>query len=158
MPSQPRPWTIERFMGRLDRSASTTSCWMWIGTKRLGYGRLAWGGRWYNAHRFSWELFNGPIPQGLHVLHLCDEPSCCNPDHLFLGTHSANMRDREEKGRHNAPRGSHHGRAKLADPQVREIRRLAETGTQQKTLARQYGISEFSISCIVRRKTWKHVD
>jgi hypothetical protein len=71
-------------------------CWFWNGTLSNGYGKM---GRQL-AHRLSWEAFNGPIPDGLFVLHKCDTPPCVNPDHLFLGTHGDNVRDCLAKGRH----------------------------------------------------------
>lgn len=88
-----------RFWLRVDRSGD---CWRWTGThKATGYGRLSWGGRRAApAHRVAWELTHGVIPDGVHVLHRCDNPTCVNPAHLFLGTHADNMSDRREKGRY----------------------------------------------------------
>jgi hypothetical protein len=99
----------ERFWAYVQKTAS---CWVWTGTQSdNGYGRI-WGkGRHIKAHRFSWELHNGPIPEGMHVCHKCDTPACVNPEHLFLGTASDNMRDMVAKGRHswgeNRPGASH---------------------------------------------------
>jgi hypothetical protein len=80
----------------------TDDCWLWTGAlsrRNCGYGRLRFKGRMVAAHRLSWQLTQGQIPRGLHVLHLCDEPQCVNPSHLFLGTQSENNRDMAEKGR-----------------------------------------------------------
>jgi hypothetical protein len=79
----------------------TSSCWLWIGGKdKDGYGKFKWvNGKDERAHRFSWLFFRGPIPESLFVLHKCDNTSCVNPDHLFLGTHAMNMGDKKEKGR-----------------------------------------------------------
>lgn len=78
-----------------------TGCWMWVGARASGvYGSFTLNDRTVQAHRFSWEAHNGPVPDGFHVLHKCDQPVCVNPDHLFLGDHTANMRDRLAKGRY----------------------------------------------------------
>lgn len=77
-----------------------SGCWLWLlSLDRDGYGRCSLGPKFVNAHRLSWTAFRGPIPFGMHVLHTCDIPSCINPDHLWLGTHLDNMRDRSAKGR-----------------------------------------------------------
>lgn len=78
----------------------TTPCLLWTGRKsKDGYGKINRKGKTLSAHRYSWTLVNGPIPEGLFVLHKCDVPTCINPDHLFLGTHQDNMDDMKNKGR-----------------------------------------------------------
>lgn len=78
----------------------TDSCWLWDGPRfASGYGRASQGSRKRRAHRVAYELYVAPIPEGMHVLHRCDNPPCVNPDHLFLGTHLDNMKDMERKGR-----------------------------------------------------------
>lgn len=90
---------IERLLQRVVFGA--TECWHWAGPRNaFGYGRMTSGGRLQVAHRLCWEVFNGPVPDGLSVLHKCDNPSCINPDHLWLGTYSDNIRDAWAKGRH----------------------------------------------------------
>lgn len=89
----------ERFWRMINK---TDTCWLWLGRPRIsfGYGRIQLENRQsVSSHRFSWELHNGPIPQGMSVLHKCDVPQCVRPDHLFLGTQLDNMRDRRSKGR-----------------------------------------------------------
>lgn len=110
-------------------------------------------------HRRSWEATFGPIPTGLSVLHRCDVRACINPDHLFLGTQRDNMRDMNSKGRGRIPnvRGERQGSAKLTAENVREIRRLAQTMTQD-CVARLFLIDRSNVGLIVRRKAWKHVD
>lgn len=76
-----------------------TGCWLWTGTSRNGYGRFIWDGNAYTAHRVAYQILKGPVPPHLMVLHRCDTPACINPDHLFLGTQSDNMRDASRKGR-----------------------------------------------------------
>jgi len=93
--------TGQRFWAKVKK---TSGCWLWVGAKqRRGYGYLHNGGhskrKPIRAHRYSWEIHNGPIPAGLWVLHKCDAPSCVNPAHLFLGTRSDNMKDAASKGR-----------------------------------------------------------
>lgn len=99
-----------RFWAKVDRSAGDDSCWVWKPMAGMNdYGRLKFGGptnKIVRAHRYSWELHNGPIPEGLFVCHHCDRPHCCNPRHLFLGTQVDNMRDKVAKGR-NRPRHTH---------------------------------------------------
>ncbi len=137
----------------------TNGCWIWTsGTVAYGYGNLCINGKMQRTHRYSWELHNGPIPDGLFVLHKCDNPLCVNPAHLFLGTHQDNMDDKMSKGRHVSLRGSSHGNAKLDESDVIEIRRrYTSTGITQAELGREYGVDRTTISLIVRRKKWAHL-
>lgn len=119
--------------------------------------------RWY-VHRVSWELHNGPIPDGLWVLHHCDNPPCVRPDHLFLGDHAANMRDAVAKGRTrpasriaHLPRGESHHKSKLTESTVRDIRTRHSSGTPIRRLAREYGVTQSAIQSVVRRQSWRHV-
>lgn len=91
--------TEQLFWMKVDK-VGDGGCWLWTGAKRWdGYGRLQIPGRQLTAHRYSWELAEGPIPDGMHVLHYCDTPGCVNPGHLWLGSHDDNMRDRSRKNR-----------------------------------------------------------
>jgi hypothetical protein len=110
------------------------------------------------AHRVAWIATNGPIPPGAIVCHACDNPPCCNPGHLWLGRDADNNADKEAKGRGNHPRGSSHGRAKLTEAQIREIRaRYAHGAVTQTMLAKEYGVIQITISRIIRREIWPHV-
>jgi DNA invertase Pin-like site-specific DNA recombinase len=90
-------------------------------------------------------------------LHSCDNPPCCNPAHLFIGDHSENMRDREQKGRHNAPRGSRHGRSVLDEDAIRQIRNEHQSRVSQNAIAKRYGVTPQTVWAIVHRRTWSHV-
>lgn len=98
---------VERFWEKVEKTAG---CWVWTGSRVFyGYGNIGGpGNKNIRAHRLSWELHNGPIPNGLCVLHTCDNPGCVRPDHLFLGTQKQNAEDKAQKGRCNAQRGDEH--------------------------------------------------
>ncbi len=108
-------------------------CWSWQRSKNTdGYGTVYHNKIIYSTHRLAYELFIGEIPKSLHVLHSCDNPSCCNPKHLRVGTNYDNVRDRQSKNRQ--AKGVTHGRHKLSEGDVREIKKLYATGnyTQQE--------------------------
>lgn len=136
-------------------------CWIWRGCSigRYGYGSLKINRKPVYAHRYSWEIHNGPIPDGLCVCHKCDVAKCVNPDHLFLGTHADNMADRNIKGRavgglKNPMRGIDHPRAKLTEKQVLSIREDKRT---LREIAAEYGVCHSVVNNIKRRKTWRHI-
>lgn len=133
-----------------------SGCWMWLGSDQgKGYGNVGHEGRTQRAHRVSYKLFVGPIPDGLHVLHKCDVRLCVNPDHLFLGTNADNVRDMVEKGRNNF--GERNGNAKLTEDKVRDIRAGYELGDTVASLSLSYQVSCTAIYDIVRGDTWRHV-
>jgi hypothetical protein len=149
-----------RFWCRVDKRGPD-ECWPWLGCKhKSGYGRISaggYGGRMLDTHRVSWELHNGPIPEGegYHgtcVLHRCDNRPCCNPNHLFLGTNDDNMADMVAKGRAHSLRGEANGNSKLTAAQVAEIR--SATGAQSRIAAR-FGISQALVSKIRRGENWQ---
>ena len=143
----------ERFWSCVDRSG--TGCWEWHGRRdENGYGRTSVGGRHnYGAHRVAWELTHGSTT--LHVLHRCDNPPCCNPDHLFLGTNRDNAIDRHAKGRSkNLGRGALHPMAKLTAAEVAEMRALRANGWTQIRLAQRFGISRGNVSKIVNGRSY----
>lgn len=107
------------------------------------------------AHRIAYELSIGPIPPGLHVCHSCDNPPCCNPHHLFLGSNRVNMHDRDAKGRGANRYGERNGRARLSWNQVQAIRdRYAIGNIGQRPLAREFGVSMSQIGRIVHYEAW----
>ena len=128
-------------------------CWDWRGPiSGNGYGKLT-SGKQYYAHRVAHELFVGPIPDGHVVRHSCDRPHCVQPAHLSYGTQRDNVDDALSRGR--IRRGERHGRAKLTEAQVAEIRyRYESGGITQQQLADQFGVNNQMISRIVRRKNW----
>lgn len=160
---------VERFWSHVDKSGGPDACWPWTAARlKAGYG-IFQAEKTRTSHRFAWEATNGPILDGLHVLHKCDNPPCVNPVHLFLGDNKANMRDRDAKGRtlagdaHPArtrpdymKRGSAHWRAKLTESDVQSIR-ASVPGESMASIARRYGVSPESIGDIVHRRTWRHV-
>lgn len=96
----PTETDIEKFWAKVDRSGGDDQCWQWMaGLHARGYGRLRWGGEPENAHRIAWMLTNGAIPDGLHVLHTCDNLACCNPHHLVLGTQAEKAVNRPARKR-----------------------------------------------------------
>lgn len=159
--------TIARFWEKVDRRGPD-ECWEWTAARsRAGYGKacLPRGelmGRQRNigAHRRAWELTYGHIPDDLCVLHKCDNRACCNPGHLFLGTQLENIEDMRLKGRArtgNTRPGEESHHHKATDEIAREVRRLWSIRPTQAELAKRFGVSQGTISNIVRGKHWGHV-
>lgn len=147
-------------------------CWEWTRHRVCKYGALSIKGQQWKAHRVAYTLTHGPIPDGMCVCHRCDNPPCCNPDHLFLGTAGENNADRNRKGRSGGnhhptvtfrerpldTRGEANGRAKLTWDIVREIRARYNPETfPTRAIARAYGISKATAFQIVARKNWIEV-
>lgn len=151
---------LERFAERVDRSGGPEECHVWTGGKVDGYGVIratAPSQLIHLAHRLAYELMvDEPIPRGLHVLHHCDNRSCVNPLHLFLGTQAENNADMKSKGRARGKPGVRHHLHKLSESQVLEIRRLRGLERQVDTGLR-YGVSQAAVSLIQRRETWTHL-
>lgn len=163
----------DRFWLRVDKKGPD-DCWNWTGTKAHGYGVLLPEGRRYTkgqkvirAHRFSWELAYGPIPDDKVLRHKCDNRACVNPEHLIPGTQADNVADMIERNRHSRgerhaatfkpQRGADRWNAKLTEDKVREIRRLAAEGMRQCDIAAHFAIPRSEVSRIVNRKRWAHV-
>jgi hypothetical protein len=150
----PAPNTVAEFWRQVCQSGE---CWIWIGTCPNRYGRFGFAGRKVPAHRFAYELENGAIPAGLNILHRCDNPRCVRPAHLFIGTHTDNMRDMFSKGRRRILKGAAQGQAKLTDDSVRTIRQKYANGARQIDLSAEFHVDQTTISKIVLRKAWRHV-
>ena len=135
-----------------------SGCWIWTATKSEdGYGKFYFHPTYERSHRASWMFYVGEIPNGLFVLHKCDNPSCVNPYHLFLGTNDDNIKDMVKKGRQRALRGSKHKNAKVTEKDVIEMRKLSESGLSQYKIAEMFGICKSMANYICNRTNWKHV-
>ena len=154
----------QRFWPKVDTSAGPNACWPWTGHQApTGYGQIGAGGRSDGvlyAHRVSYELNFGPIPDGLYVCHTCDNPPCVNPGHLFAGTPTENSHDARDKGRLVMPRlrGEDAAPAVLTETQAREIIARRAAGEKLTDLSRRFGVSESAISQLARGRTWRHLE
>ena len=167
----------ERFQAKVNQDGPVLrpelgACWVWTGKpNRGGYGTLNVRGRGPQlAHRMAWEMTHGGIPDGLFVLHKCDNPPCVRLDHLFLGTTMDNMADAKQKGRmasgdrhrskrhpESVLRGEQLPHAKLTADEVREIRRLIATGVRLTELGPRFGVTYEAIRSIRNQRTWRGV-
>ena len=144
----------DRFRTKVQK---TESCWLWQGWKLpKGYGGFWYARRDGYAHRFSWELHVGAIPDGLFVLHDCDTPPCVRPDHLFLGTQADNLADMDRKGRRRTtPRfGADNPNCKLTPARVEQILQQLHRGDRQVDIAADHGVSQTLVSMIKRGVAW----
>lgn len=159
---------MKRFYKRVDSTAGADACWPWTGHRGVGGYGMFWLDRSNQAaHRVAWMLSTGkPIPGGMCVCHRCDNPPCCNPLHLWLGTNAENTADKVSKGRqacgadtkpHTRARGERQWLAKLTNAAVVEIRMAAARGTRTLELARKYQVDPCNIRRVVRGETWAHV-
>lgn len=143
---------INRFWQKVDKSAGPNQCWTWLACcDRKGYGIFDN----HKAHRISWEIINGPIPEGMFVCHHCDNPPCVNVRHLFIGNNFDNMQDRKAKGRYAV--AELHPRTHLTNENVREIRERCSNGEAQRAVAKRFNISQRSVGRIVHYQFWKSV-
>lgn len=155
--SRPRTPLMERFTALVSKS---DGCWDWGGSKNknTGYGKVLRGGSGNGsvlAHRASWELHNGPIPDGMCVCHRCDNRSCVNPDHLFLGTHADNSADMVAKGR--STRGERGGHRSLTEDDVFSIIDEYKDGVSRAAIAKKHGVAKSTIYHIMERRIWAHL-
>lgn len=144
----------QNFLGHVEK---TDGCWLWTGCRdKDGYGHFAMNGATVKAHRASYILANGPITEGLHILHSCDNPSCVRPDHLYAGTRSQNMQDMVNRNRRMDLGGESNGNARLSNRDAEEVRKIYATGNfTQQMLAVKFNVSPATISNIVTNKRYK---
>ena len=153
----------DRFWKNVNKSdmGNPENCWRWVGGywHEYGYGQISVLGKTFGAHRVSWMIHFGEIPQGMSVLHKCDNPPCVNPSHLFLGTTVDNMHDRKEKGRYelNKAVGECAGRHKLSEGDVLGIVGDYQDGERVFVLSKKYSISRQCIEHILDGDSWMYL-
>lgn len=148
---------LERRVWSRIEKGSDSECWPFMGRRQNGYGLVDYGNRPILAHRLVYQLKNNvELTPDQVVCHACDNPPCCNPKHLWVGTSADNSRDmwRKGRGRTGGVRGESHGCAKLSESDVLEIR---ASSTSRADLAKRYGVTETQISNVISRKMWRHV-
>ncbi len=147
------PRQVSRFWNHISK---TPDCWIWNGCRdKDGYGVFSANGVPYRAHRIAWMLVNGSVPDGLILRHSCDNPSCCNPAHLSIGTHADNVADKLSRNR--GAKGESINTAKLTEADVLKIREVFATGVSCFVLADMYGVLPCNIYRIASGKYWRHV-
>ena len=133
-------------------------CHVFTGSKdECGYGRIHQGKKLVRLHRAMYEKVHGYIPQGMVIMHSCDNPACINPEHLSADYQSENVKDMYSKGREFRPSGSKHGMAKIQEADVVKIKQRLSDGDTCVSIAKDYGVSEGTIRNIKKGRNWKHV-
>ena len=149
---------VETFWNLVDKTTNPNGCWEWQGNfqPKMPYGRYTINGKFWTAHRLSYTLVKGDIPQGLVVMHSCDNPKCCRPEHLNLGTKTDNNKDRDIKQRQ--ARGITNGSTKLTEQDILDIRNMPYGARgDNKRIRLKYNIDKTTVQKIVNRITWKHI-
>ena len=144
----------KRFWEKVDKDSE---CWNWQGCKLpKGYGQFSYKLKTEQSHRVSWMIHFGDIPDGMHVLHHCDNPGCVRPDHLFIGTNADNKQDMMNKNRQ--AKGSRLPHTILSENDITEIRELYKTNKYtQKQLGEMFSVDQSNICRIINRSYWKHI-
>lgn len=131
-------------------------CLEWMGARNERYGKISINRSWTGAHRVSYQLFRGPIPEAMEVCHSCDNGFCVNPDHLWLGTHTDNMRDMSAKGRSGAFKGEKHRLAKLTSADIPVIFAMSRSGVSARDISEHFHVNNWTINNVLLGKTWRH--
>lgn len=156
--NNPHDWS-DRFWMKVDKSGGDSSCWQWTGAKHpKGYGNFMANrnGLTRIAHRLAYLLAHGELPHDKMVCHSCDNPSCCNPAHLFLGSAKENSHDMVKKMR--SPHGERQGHTTLTRREVTAIHRLYATKKlKQKEIGEAFGISQQTANAIINKRSWKYI-
>jgi hypothetical protein len=148
------PGLVDRFWVKVQK-AGDDECWVWLATRNhRGYGLFWAAGRYDSASRVAYKLAYGPIPAGASVCHRCDNPPCCNPAHLFIGTQAMNLADMVAKGRQARHLGRTNPMARLTDDDVRAIR---SSGLPAAELAKRHGVHPRTVRDVLDRRSWKHL-
>lgn len=151
-----RKKSVKRRILEASKLNLISGCWEWQQScSSRGYGKIGILGKSKHAHRSAYEEFIGPIPEGMYVCHKCDNPSCCNPEHLFLGTAKDNSMDRDSKGRQS--RGSRHTSSKLSEETVIEIIKMLNDGERPFNIAKAFNVTQSIVCHIKVGRTWRHV-
>lgn len=148
---------LKRFLNLVSIQKDKTKCWeIHLRPDSSGYVQICIKGKMVLAHRLAWKIDqNKKVPKGYHVLHSCDNPKCVNPNHLFLGTHTDNMKDMAKKGRRkNINTGENNGRSKINYPIACKIRRLHAKGVERKRLSKKFRVSLSTIDGVVKYERW----
>ena len=149
--------TLSDLLGRCVRAPS--GCLEFSGCRnKQGYGGVRFGGKVRKAHRVSYTLSKGTIPEGFDICHKCDNPPCCNPDHLWAGPTIENIHDMEQKGRGKHPIGSNHKRSKLVESDIELVFYLRRAGMGLQKLANFFQVGQTTMGHVLSRDTWKYVN
>ncbi len=151
------PNQLSRFWKKISKDGEN-GCWKWLNAKdKDGYGKITIQATDMRAHRLSWIIHRGHIPKNALVLHTCDNPECTNPEHLYDGNNTNNMRDREARNRIQHRKGEDCNFSTLTSELIIKIRAMRSAGSKQLEIANLFGISRPHVSAICSRRVWKHI-